>query len=639
MCGKETLAVADGIAAKYEASVKKTDGIKTIEKDVYSTYFALTAGDESSDKCSVAKYELVDKDGIANADDMYSLDGDKISVDTAKIPDLGSSVFLQAVTKGGVKATYELAFAVAVAAACNPKVTPDSDTVVIDYTDGKELDVVEELKKKFTFDARDNEDECKLDQFFIFADTASYPAAPTSTNAMDSVKLTLDDAKKGANEYLFSIGSTKNADKSALATGIIFVCGLETVTATGDAQDFAVDKAGDALKTVTKADYTAWFSFDKGDKGNADCGIKSYGLEVEDGGSYRALNTDEQLVVKINADSADQLELTVARATGPVQTFYLAATTKGGLVARKKFTFAEKGCDFEATPTPDAGDVIVVPYEKDATIDLGEKLKTLFSFTSSDETACPANKLFLYEAEAGAVVSYDGTLAKTITMADATKGKTDYYFRVGNMARSGQSAAVAKASVIICGKETLSLASSGPEVLKIKEGGSKTYVAPSVFKAWFTFDAGAESSSKCGVDKYELVDDAGSPLESTNALITLADDTITVVNAEQGPTPTTSGVNLRATTLGGVTVTKKIHLEQQPSCSLSISPADATVVVDFVKYGDALNLAEVLQKQAGMKFRTNDEDRCKISDFIQYAKEEDYPAAEYKNEPIDKDTI
>lgn len=330
------------------------------------------------------------------------------------------------------------------------------------------------------------------------------------------------------------------------------------------------------------------------------------------------------------------MELTVARATGPVQTFYLAATTKGGLVARKKFTFAEVGCDFTATPTPEAGDVIVVPYEKDATIDLGEKLKTLFSFTSSDEAACPANKLFLYEAEDGAVVSYDGTLAKTITMADDTKGKTDYYFRVGNMVRSGQSAAVAKASLIICGKETLSTASTGPEVLKIKEGGTKTNVGIAKFKEWFTFDAGAESSSECKVDKYELVDDAGSPLESTNKLVTLADDTITVVNAEQGETPTTSGVNLRATTLGGVTVTKKIHLEQQPSCSLSISPADATVVVDFVKYGDALNLAEVLKTQAGMKFLTTDENKCKITDFIQYAKEGDYPNAESKNEPIEQ---
>jgi len=254
------------------------------------------------------------------------------------------------------------------------------------------------LKSKFTFSARDNEDECKLDQFFIFADKGSYPDAPTSTNAMDSVKLTLDDAKKGKNEYLFSIGSTKNADKSALTTGIIFVCGLETVTAAGAAQDFVVDKTGDALKTVTKADYTAWFKFEAGEKGNAGCGIESYSLEVEDGGSYRALNNDEAGIVKINADSGDQLELTVARATGPVQTFYLAATTKGGLVARKKFTFAEVGCDFKATPTPNAGDVIVVPYEKDATINLGEKLKTLFSFTSSDEAACPANKLFLYEA-------------------------------------------------------------------------------------------------------------------------------------------------------------------------------------------------------------------------------------------------
>jgi hypothetical protein len=330
------------------------------------------------------------------------------------------------------------------------------------------------------------------------------------------------------------------------------------------------------------------------------------------------------------------LELTVARATGPVQTFYLAATTKGGLVARKKFTFAEVGCDFKATPTPNAGDVIVVPYEKDATINLGEKLKTLFSFTSSDEAACPANKLFLYEAQDGAVVSYDGTLAKTITMADDTKGKTDYYFRVGNMVRSGQSAAVDKASVIICGKETLSLASAGPEVLKIKEGGIKTNIPNSKFKEWFKFDAGAESSSECGIDKYELVDDAGSPLESTNKLVTLADDVLSVVNKEQGPTPTTSGVNLRATTLGGVTVTKKIHLEQQPACSLSISPADATVVVDFVKYGPALNLAEILQTQAGMKFRTNDEVRCKISDFVQYAAEVDYPNAEYKNEPIER---
>jgi hypothetical protein len=287
VCGKETLAVADGIAAKYEASYKKTDGIKTIEKDVYSTYFALTAGDESSDKCSVAKYELVDKDGAANANDMYSYDGDKISVDTAKISDAGSSVFLRAVTKGGVKATYELAFAIAKAEACNPTVeikTPDSDTVVVAYTDGKELDVVEALKSKFTFSARDNEDECKLDQFFIFADKDSYPGAPTSTDAMDSVKLTLDDAKKGKNEYLFSIGSTKNADKSALTTGIIFVCGLETVTATGAAQDFVVDKAGDALKTVTKADYTAWFNFEAGEKGNAGCGIESYSVEVEDGG-------------------------------------------------------------------------------------------------------------------------------------------------------------------------------------------------------------------------------------------------------------------------------------------------------------------------------------------------------------------
>jgi hypothetical protein len=60
---------------------------------------------------------------------------------------------------------------------------------------------------------------------------------------MDITLLTLSDSKKGPNKYLYAIGSTENLEKSELATGTIFVCGLETLTLALDSpQEYSLKK-------------------------------------------------------------------------------------------------------------------------------------------------------------------------------------------------------------------------------------------------------------------------------------------------------------------------------------------------------------------------------------------------------------
>ena len=72
----------------------------------YAKYFLLESGGNSSQDCKVDKYQLVEKD---NKNEAFTLGSGKIEVDLSKIPDEGSSVFLEATTLGGVKAVYELA--------------------------------------------------------------------------------------------------------------------------------------------------------------------------------------------------------------------------------------------------------------------------------------------------------------------------------------------------------------------------------------------------------------------------------------------------------------------------------------------------------------------------------------------------
>ena len=123
------------------------------------------------------------------------------------------------------------------------------------------------------------QEECLTDQISIYPDVKSYPDRAKSTGKLDSIILTLSSDKKGKNEYLFSIGSTKNIEKSNMATATIFVCGLETLTLKKGIPDKyeALVQRSKGTHTIMEADYAKYFDLQVV-KSTADCKVDKYQL-------------------------------------------------------------------------------------------------------------------------------------------------------------------------------------------------------------------------------------------------------------------------------------------------------------------------------------------------------------------------
>jgi hypothetical protein len=145
ICGAETLA-PDSASAQDIQINKGGDATKVLEAAEYSKWFTLTPGAESSEECSVAKYELVDANGAALVSDLISYADDKLTITTDKASATAAEVFLQATTKGGVTAKKTLS----ITASSNPCVFEITEQgqdigkpIVLDYVEADKVNVKE----------------------------------------------------------------------------------------------------------------------------------------------------------------------------------------------------------------------------------------------------------------------------------------------------------------------------------------------------------------------------------------------------------------------------------------------------------------------------------------------------------------
>ena len=77
--------------------------------------------------------------------------------------------------------------------------------------------------------ATSDEAKCPIDQLLLFADAANHPGTPSDKTSLSVTKLTMEDGTKGINTYYMSVASRTNGFISALYTGTIIVCSLETI--------------------------------------------------------------------------------------------------------------------------------------------------------------------------------------------------------------------------------------------------------------------------------------------------------------------------------------------------------------------------------------------------------------------------
>ena len=85
------------------------------------------------------------------------------------------------------------------------------------------------------------------------------------------------------------------------------------------------------------------------------------------------------------------IKIAIEKTTEDLKSFFLKATTKGGIVVRQEFIVSEEACAFTITPIVDAGNPkmdqnIVLAFKKDEDVNYAKELQTEFSFATGDPT-------------------------------------------------------------------------------------------------------------------------------------------------------------------------------------------------------------------------------------------------------------
>jgi len=196
-------------------------------------------------------------------------------------------------------------------------------------------------------------------------------------------------------------------------------------------------------------------------------------------------------------------------------TVYLRATTKGGVVSGlKKITVSFKcGYKVEQTPTYDE---VIVPFEDGKQFvpfpsNNVEPLNGNFKFTTPDAARCPMTHVFLYASEA----DYESNSPKAnmpvlysdlnVDLTVPNQGKTEYFFAItgkkdpnGEYIRSN----LGKATVYICGLETITLAKEGVRAIGLEKDKPSREIPYDEYSAWFKIEASDPgATTKCGIKK------------------------------------------------------------------------------------------------------------------------------------------
>lgn len=173
-------------------------------------------------------------------------------------------------------------------------------------------------------------------------------------------------------------------------------------------------------------------------------------------------------------------------------------------------------------------------------------------------------------------------------MEDSRKGKNEIFFSVGGDAAAAKKN-LATGTIIICGKEALTLEIAGSHEYDVKKDaatpGLTKVVEAEEISSWFALDnTGEDTGAACVVTSYQLVTagDAGGVPITDSPLVTYAEEKLTI--SIDATTLEGSSVFMKATTNGGVSTYKEIFIKQtEDPCIYSVSPERAEITFPYSK--------------------------------------------------------
>lgn len=200
-------------------------------------------------------------------------------------------------------------------------------------------------------------------------------------------------------------------------------------------------------------------------------------------------------------------------------------------------------------------------------------------------------------------------------MNESSKGKTDVFFKIGSQGKQIQSS-LGQATFVVCGKETVELQTQEALEKVLRTDVANELILKSTSDSWFVWTAGDESSNECYTNpSLSLVDGDGAGISSTDEGVRLLDNgDIEITNSKL--TQDSRTIQLKVTSKGGVTVLKKIILQAKPTCKPSITPDDATIVLDWIQDGGEIDVYTTFQKE--MEIKSNVDTDCTIDQILSF---------------------
>lgn len=256
-------------------------------------------------------------------------------IETAKVSEEGEKFYLQATTRGGVKATVEMQLALA----CSFTVNEGPKEIIIPYKAGETINMLEKFNEVFK-PTTDNEVKCPANTFYEYSNEDQYPTNPTGSKNIDGERaFKLSERGKGRTTWFIAYGNPNAEYPSNLVDIDVVVCGKESIRARGpSAEIINAEKVGGATVKEIKAEtYKEWFTVDVDPRDGSDkCDIGSVRLVkrvVKDGKTTYAPLDSTAVTVDEAPDSSIKIDLNTRMSS---EVFYLEASTKGGVVARKE---------------------------------------------------------------------------------------------------------------------------------------------------------------------------------------------------------------------------------------------------------------------------------------------------------------
>ena len=118
-------------------------------------------------------------------------------------------------------------------------------------------------------------------------------------------------------------------------------------------------------------------------------------------------------------------------------------------------------------------------------------------------------------------------------MTNSEKGKKEFTFAIGTLGKEAKSADQT-GTIIICGKESVSLTQSETVERVLRSDDPNTIIDKATYNSWFKWEAGDDSSAECyATPELSLVDENGDAIASSDKLVRLnAQNDIEITNSE-----------------------------------------------------------------------------------------------------------